>query len=123
MKIYFIASNKGSNTERGEEIVGLLSEYGEVLVGSTEEMDPGYAYERDTEWIQEAEVVVAEVSAENTGVGYEIGLAEALEKRILCLFCSADGEQPSPIVVGNRKLSVAEYETMEDIDGIFKDFF
>lgn len=43
-------------------------------------------------------VIVAEVTQPSLGVGYEVGRAEAFNKRILCLIRrkSGQGEQPSP---------------------------
>jgi hypothetical protein len=37
-------------------------------------------------WLKEADVIVAEVSTPSLGVGYEIGKAEDMGKRILCLY-------------------------------------
>lgn len=123
MKIYFVSAHSRGLDDFDEEIVRLLSEYGEVLLGDANDLDPGYTYERNTEYIQEAEVIIAEISSPSTSVGYEVGLAESLEKRILCLYRNSDEEVPSPMIIGNRKFSVAEYETIEDVEGVLRDFF
>ncbi|MEI7962017.1 MAG: nucleoside 2-deoxyribosyltransferase [archaeon] len=44
-----------------------------------------YIFDRDVAWIKEADLVVAEVSMPSVGVGYEIGFAESLGKKIICL--------------------------------------
>ena len=124
MKIYFIGSSEGERYDFDQEVAGLLSEYGEVVrAEASDDLDAGYVYERSIDWIQEADVIVAEVSAPSTGLGYQIGIAEAAEKRILAIYRETDNERPSAMVLGNRKLSVAEYETVEDLEGVFRDFF
>ncbi len=126
MKIFFshrMLRNEQS-THLYEEIVSLLAEYGEVLTETTNEgIELGYIYERDTDWVREADVVVAEVTTPSLGVGYEIGLAESLEKRILCIYREQEDRQLSAMIAGNRHLSIAEYESVDDIEAIFKDFF
>uniref|UniRef100_A0A4W2F8K6 2'-deoxynucleoside 5'-phosphate N-hydrolase 1 n=1 Tax=Bos indicus x Bos taurus TaxID=30522 RepID=A0A4W2F8K6_BOBOX len=50
----------------------------------------------DLAWLQQADVVVAEVTQPSLGVGYELGRAVALHKPVLCLFRpqSDRGEHP-----------------------------
>ena len=115
-----------------QEIIALLGEYGEVLtehIGEAalsamgEDSGSQYIYERDTDWIRDADVVVAEVTTPSLGVGYEIGLAESLEKRILCLYREQEDRRVSAMISGNRNLSIAEYESIDDVDACLKDFF
>ena len=116
MKIYFIGKD--------EEVAGLLSEYGEVLVREIESgIEPGYIYERNVEHLHEADVVVADVTTPSLGVGYEIGLAESENKRILCLYRQVEDRAVSAMILGNRNLALAEYESIDDIEGILRDFF
>ena len=116
MKIYLIGNDEG--------IAELLSEYGEVAVRDGESgIEPGYIYERNVEHIHEADVIVAEVTIPSLGVGYEIGLAESENKRILCLYREVEDRAVSAMILGNRNLSLAEYETIDDIEGILRDFF
>uniref|UniRef100_A0A8C2Y0N5 2'-deoxynucleoside 5'-phosphate N-hydrolase 1 n=1 Tax=Capra hircus TaxID=9925 RepID=A0A8C2Y0N5_CAPHI len=55
-------------------------------------------HDRDLAWLQQADVVVAEVTQPSLGVGYELGWAVALHKPVLCLFHpkSGRGEHPQP---------------------------
>jgi nucleoside 2-deoxyribosyltransferase len=134
MKIYFAGSIRGGRGDAGlyREIITLLGEYGEVLTeyigdeGLTahgSDMEPSHIFEQDTDWIREADVIVAEVTTPSLGVGYEIGLAESLEKRILCIYREQEDRGLSAMIAGNRYLSIAEYESVDDIEAIFKDFF
>jgi hypothetical protein len=63
-------------------------------------------------WLGEADLVVAEVSKPSIGVGYEIGMAEAMKKRILCLYRN---ENVSAMVLGNPGVHKLEY-TLDNLD-------
>jgi len=68
--------------------------------------------------------VIAEVSTPSIGVGYEIGIAEGLNKNTLCLFRNQQDKKLSAMISGNRKIKIATYENVEDaiskIDNFFK---
>lgn len=134
MKIYFAGSIRGGrgDAQLYKQIIELLGQYGEVLTehigdesltsaGST--MEPQYIFEQDTDWLREADVIVAEVTTPSLGVGYEIGLAESLEKRILCLYREQEDSQVSAMILGNRNLSIAQYESITDIENYLQDYF
>ena len=134
MKIYFAGSIRGGRGDKELylEIINLLKKYGEVLtehigdqsllptgeVGKTDE----YIYERDMEWLNNADAVVAEVTTPSLGVGYEIGKAEK-EKPVLCLFREQDNKLLSAMIGGNKNLKVEKYKTLEDISEILEKFF
>jgi hypothetical protein len=58
------------------------------------------------------DVVVAEVSTPSLGVGYELGQAESMGKRVLCLYCPQDGKKLSAMLVGNPRFTVLEYSAV-----------
>uniref|UniRef100_A0A2K6V3K9 2'-deoxynucleoside 5'-phosphate N-hydrolase 1 n=1 Tax=Saimiri boliviensis boliviensis TaxID=39432 RepID=A0A2K6V3K9_SAIBB len=68
------------------------------LLNSREEAvgDDRLIHERDLAWLQQADAVVAEVTQPSLGVGYELGRAVALNKRILCLFRPQSGRGEHP---------------------------
>ena len=92
MKIYFAGSIRGGRKDAQlyNNIIAYLREKGQVLtehVGSTKTSWTGETsrkdeeiYNRDMEWLQSANVVVAEVTIPSLGVGYELGIAEKLKK-------------------------------------------
>lgn len=134
MKIYFAGSIRGGrgDAQLYKQIIELLGQYGEVLTehigdetltSAGSSMEPQYIFEQDTDWLREADVVVAEVTTPSLGVGYEIGLAESLEKRILCLYREQEDSQVSAMILGNRNLSIAQYESIEDIENYLVDYF
>lgn len=139
MKIYFAGSIRGGRDDKDLylEIIRYLETKGKVL---TEHIgDPGltaagedgpsdsYIYERDVEWLEAADVVVAEVSTPSLGVGYEIGWSEARGKPILCLYRRQFGKKLSAMISGNANLHVTVYASLDEarlaIDRFLEGFF
>ncbi len=127
MKIYFAGSIRGGRQDQGSylEIITLLDSYGQVL---TEHLaDPALSsygethlsneeiYQRDVDWVLEADLVIAEVTQTSLGVGYELGLAEAAKKRIICLYRPQPDKRLSAMIAGNKNLTVIEYQTVEEL--------
>ncbi|XP_047459453.1 2'-deoxynucleoside 5'-phosphate N-hydrolase 1 [Mugil cephalus] len=113
MKVYFCGSIRGGRDDAPlyRRIVTALQTYGSVLtehVSSPELTDRGedataagdrYIHDRDVDWIRQSDAVVAEVTQPSLGVGYELGRAVDMKKKILCLFrpSSGRGESLDPI--------------------------
>ena len=133
MKIYFAGSIRGGRDDKELylEVINLLGKYGKVLTehigdktlsamgedGLTDE----YIYDRDMAWLNEADVVVAEVTTPSLGVGYEIGKMEG-KKPILCLYREQDGKRISAMIGGNKNLRIKKYKTIQNIEAILEDF-
>lgn len=125
MKIYFAGSIRGGRADAAlySAIIAYLKTLGQVLTehvgdtGLTEKGDDGpddvSIYRRDMAWMNDCDVVVAEVTQPSLGVGYELGVAEHLEKPILTLFRPSKGVTLSAMVAGCPAVSVAEYETLD----------
>lgn len=71
-------------------------------------------YERDVNWIQKCDVLVAEVSIPSHGVGYEIAYALNIRKPVLCIY--QQGRSVSKMITGNPDpaLRIKSYFTVED---------
>lgn len=135
MKIYFAGSIRGGRDDKElyALIIKELQNYGQVLtehIGNTNlsslgetVMSSNDIYTRDMDWVRESEVVVAEVSTPSLGVGYEIGQAEALGKKIICLYREDSEKRLSAMIAGNSKLEVMVYKDIEDIKEILKNKF
>jgi len=137
-KIYFAGSIRGgrADSDMYSRLIGHLSAFGEVLtehVGSQaltaageDVLTDAFIFQRDIHWIQESDVVVAEVSTPSIGVGYEIATAEKMGKPILCLYREIDGRKLSAMIAGNATLHISRYGTFEDaveeIDLFFRAF-
>ncbi|MBP9477579.1 MAG: nucleoside 2-deoxyribosyltransferase [Sebaldella sp.] len=135
MKIYFAGSVRGGREKRKEfeEIISKLKEFGKVL---TEHIsDPEIEkfeyhqtdreiYEQDINWLRNSDVMVAEVSILSIGVGYEIGYADAMEKRVICLYDLNSEKQLSAMIRGNSKIEILEYtdinEALKRLEKLFK---
>lgn len=135
MKIYFAGSIRGGRDDRALylEIINVLKKYGIVLtehigddtlshLGEVKN-DAHFIYDRDIAWLQSADVIVAEVTTPSLGVGYEIALAESLKKPTLCLFQKQEDRLLSAMIAGNKNMTVREYNTVQDAEAIFSEFF
>lgn len=133
MKIYFAASIRGGRDYIREykAIISQLSTFGKVLTEHIaenklddlgENICDATIYKRDTGWLRESDIIVAEVTQPSLGVGYEIALGELLGKRIICLFKQKSGNL-SAMIKGNRKLEVLEYTSVDELPAIFKQVF
>lgn len=134
MKIYFAGSIRGGRDDKDFylEIISLLQNYGQVLtehIGDPnltidgEDLEIEYIFKRDVAWIKDSDALVADVSTPSTGVGYEIGLAESLNKKVLCLYREGSEKRISGMIEGNKNITVKIYKTIEDIPQILKEFF
>jgi hypothetical protein len=134
MKIYFAGSIRGGREdwEIYHQIIDELSNYGEVLTEHIGKKDLshngeglpfGQIYKRDIKWLQEADVMVAEITTHSVGVGYEIGKAEFLGKRILCLYREVPDKRVSGMILGNPYLTTKAYKGLGDLKEILKEFF
>ncbi len=72
-------------------------------------IEPQVVYQRDVQWLDQAQAVIAEVSTPSHGVGYEIAWALRAGKPVLCLY--RRGARVSKMITGNSepRLSVAAY--------------
>jgi 2'-deoxynucleoside 5'-phosphate N-hydrolase len=134
MKIYFAGSIRGGreHQEIYAKIIKYLENFGKVLTEHVGEValstnfesqnKEEYIYTRDTAWIKEADVLIAEVTSPSLGVGYEIAYAEKLNKPILCLFGEFSDKSLSAMIQGNKDLTVRNYKNFEDAKKIIDDF-
>ena len=124
LKIYFDGSIKGgrSKVEDYKKIVDYLKNVGTVLdehvadpnLKSTgETIGPVEIYKRDVNWINECDILIAEVTVPSLGVGYEIGYAESLNKKIICLYQA--NENLSAMIKGNENITQISYNNIDEL--------
>ena len=125
MNVYFACSITGGRQDElvYQKLVAALQQSGHHVptasLASPEVMplegvvSPEDVYARDVRWITECDFLLAEVSTPSHGVGYEIGYALSLGKRVLCLY--RKGHKVSKMILGNPhpKLTIHTYETPE----------
>ena len=126
MKIYFAGAIRGGREDADLyfKIIHYLENFGTVLtehVGSNELSEKGEnsrtdddIFQRDLNWLQSADVVVAEVSTPSLGVGYELGIAENLKIPILCLYRPTKGKRLSAMINGNEKFQCEPYKVFDE---------
>ncbi len=125
MNVYFACSITGGRQDEliYQQLVSSMLQAGHhvptALLASPDVMplegvvSPEDVYARDVRWITECDFLLAEVSTPSHGVGYEIGYALSLGKRVLCLY--RQGRKVSKMILGNPhpQLNVHSYETPE----------
>ena len=131
LKIYFAGSIRGGRQDADlyYEIIDELKQYGSVLtehVGNDlirkageEDASEVYIHNRDMEWIQESDVIIAEVTTPSLGVGYEVASAIQLKKPVYCFFNTGKGQHLSAMIRGSKELTVVDYNEFNDIKNAF----
>ncbi len=123
MNIYFAASIRGGRRDEDiyRRLIDELRHHGAVQteqVALPEDEERGMTdreiHGRDMAWLEDADVMVAEVTTPSLGVGYELANAERLGLEILCLFRPSSGRRLSAMVAGSPRMRVVPYETIAD---------
>jgi nucleoside 2-deoxyribosyltransferase len=85
-------------------------------------IDPRVVYQRDMQWIQDCDGLIAEVSTPSHGVGYEIAFALGLNKPVLC--CFRDEVVVSKMITGNSSpgLQVRAYHDTDTALSLVDEF-
>lgn len=124
MKIYFAGSIRGGREKVKDymKIVDKLEEYGEVLTkhvadpnlsANGEDLTFEEIYLRDIKWLNDADILFAEITRPSLGVGYEIAYAENLGKKVICMY--EKDENISGFVRGDNKLIQIPYTNIEEL--------
>ena len=134
MKIYFAGSIRGGREDAAlyQQIIEYLRNFGEVLtehIGDPKLTDLGddgpsdqYIHDRDLEWLQSSNVLVAEVTTVSMGVGYEIGRAVEAGKPVLCLFRSSSVKNLSAMIAGSPGVSLVNYQNLNEAKKAIHEF-
>ena len=134
-KIYFAGSIRGGrvNATLYQRMIDYIKQTDIVLTEHIGKMNMGlksqtktidtHIYERDTEWLRSADMVIAECTCPSLGVGYELAYAEAHNIPVY-IFYDKGKSNFSAMLNGNAYFSIHPYE-MEDeiypqIDGILQ---
>lgn len=135
MRIYFSGSITGG---RGQAhiypaIIEHLQQYGEVLTAfvadraytqlGEQQLTPEAVYQRDIDYINQCDVLVAEVTVPSFGVGVEVARASVQGKPVLALHQPAEGRRLSAMIAGDPNVTVAEYESPGDLERPLSVFF
>jgi nucleoside 2-deoxyribosyltransferase len=79
-------------------------------------------YEKDANWIEESDRVVAEITVPSIGVGYEICHAVKHKKPVLCVY--QEGTKASAMVLGNSTgfITAKSYSNRNQLEEILLEF-
>lgn len=134
MKIYFACSIIGGREDEDiyQQLVGMLLSMGvdvptahiteTGIEGLDAREDPFDIYFRDVTWIEESDLLIAEVSTPSHGVGYEIGYALDLNKPVLCLY--REQIVVSKMILGNPHplLTVLSYKDLNEAEKLLREY-
>ena len=125
-KIYFAGSIRGGRVDADlyKRLIAYLQRTNIVLtehVGSSKLnlMEQGRSkdaliYDRDTAWLRECDIVVAECTCPSLGVGYELAYAEKLGKPCH-IFYDKSKTQLSAMLTGDPYFQIHPYDSEEEI--------
>ena len=126
MKIYFCGAIRSGREKVNDyqKIVNKLQEIGNVLtthIANKQISDKGETnmsskeiFDRDVKWLNDSDLVVAEVSIPSLGIGYELGVAEMLGKKIICLYDINSEKTLSAMIEGNQNFKIIKYKTIDE---------
>ncbi len=133
MKIYFAASltNRILEINFYKKIVTYLENYGKIVnphIANYDKLEKGnYSakekHDYDIKKLEEADVVIAEITAPSLGVGYEIGRMIKSGKPILGIYNLEKTKKVSPMFSGSEKIEICSYENFNDLKKKLKLFF
>jgi len=132
-RIYFAGSIRGGRRDADlyADLIEHLSSFGKVLtehvgnsmvIESEEGLSDQEIFNQDMDWLQSSDLVIAEVSTPSLGVGYEIGMAQAYGKKILCLFRLEKRPALSAMIAGNPNVKVQGYQTRQEAKELISAF-
>ncbi len=134
MNIYFSCSITGGrkDQENYQAIVSALISAGHVvptaILADPHILDYEVAtsavevYQRDIDWLNECDAVVAEISTPSHGVGYEIAYALEKDKPVICGYQA--GKRVSKMLSGNThpRINVLAYDGVEEFIAAIYEF-
>lgn len=123
-RVYFAGSIRGGRDKATDykKIVDHLKQYSIVLdehvadptlTSKGENIDVCQVYQRDVKWIQECDMLFAEVTNPSLGVGYELAYAESMNKKIICMY--EESINLSAMIGGNSNFILIPYSTMDEL--------
>ncbi len=125
MKIYFAGAIRGGRQKVKDyhKMVERFQEHGHVvltkhvadpnLTVEGSEVTDRHIYERDTKWLEECDLVFADITVPSLGVGFEIAYAENLNKKIYAVYEKDKGV--SRLILGDTNIEIIPYTNIEEV--------
>lgn len=123
-KVYFAGSIRGGrdDAELYKSIIEYIGRTDNVLTEHIGNLNLNvkedknrdvWIYERDTAWLKECDLVIAECTSPSLGVGYELSYAEGLGKEVHILYRRSKS-QLSAMLAGDKYFCIHPYETADE---------
>ena len=125
MKIYFAGAIRGGR-EKVYDYAKMVEQFekcgGIVLTKHVadpnlstkgENMSPKEIYERDIKWLEECDIVFADITVASLGVGYELAYAENLGKTIYAIY--EKNANISGFLRGDGNIQFLPYDNMNQV--------
>jgi len=132
MKIFFAGSIRGGRqlVPMYEHIIRFLKSRNYTIISEhvaslalekvEARMSEQRIFQKDIDWIEESDCVIAEITVPSIGVGYEICHAVNHKKPVLCVY--QEGARASAMVLGNEKVTAISYSNKKELEKILLDF-
>lgn len=128
MKIYMSGSIYGGTQkiDTYKKLIEALKNYGEILDEqiADENTIAKEAFQNDEDIYKDlesklkiADIIFAEVSIPSLGVGYELGFADKLGKRIIAIYDETYTPKVSTMIRGNKRIELIPYKDISEIIG------
>lgn len=126
MRIYMSGSIYGGTQkiETYKILINNLKKYGEILNDNiaNENTIAEEAFQKDEDIFADlvakmhtADIVFSEVSIPSLGVGYELGLADSLDKKIIAIYDKEYVDKVSTMIRGNKRIKLIPYHNLNEI--------
>lgn len=126
MKIYMSGSIYGGTQkiETYKKLIKALKNYGEILddqiadentIAKEEFQNDEDIYKDLESKMKIADIIFAEVSIPSLGVGYELGFADKLGKRIIAIYDKTYTPKVSTMIRGNKRIKLIPYKNISEI--------
>ena len=126
MKIYVSGSIYGGTQkiDTYKIMINELEKYGEVLdkqIADSKTIE-NEKYQKDEDIFQDleqkmmmADIIFAEVTIPSLGVGYELGFADKIGKKIIAIYDETYTKKVSTMIRGNKRIKLIPYTDINDI--------
>jgi 2'-deoxynucleoside 5'-phosphate N-hydrolase len=132
LRIYFSGSIRGGRQDAAiyNDLISFMKTFGNVLtehIGRLDLIDEREIvareiHDRDMDWLESSDVIIAEVTTPSLGVGYELGRGVEIGKPILCLYRKSEGKRLSGMISGSPGIITFEYDEIEEAKEQIADF-
>ena len=126
MKIYVSGSIYGGRQkiETYKTMIEALELYGEVcdkeiidedIIKKEEYQDDEKIFESLVKRLESSDLIFAEVTVPSLGVGYELGIADKLGKKIIAIYDLNMIDKVSTMIRGNKNIKLIGYHNISEI--------